>query len=183
MIEVKSSMARMEKQLFEETEIVKDFPEKGIVFRDLTTILRDKNLFDDCIELLLDKIYEQKIYFDTVAGIEARGFIFGSVIANDAYVGFIPVRKKGKLPRKVLSQKYSLEYGEQEIEIHLEDVVGKKILVVDDVLATGGTAEATCKLIEKAGGIVVGCLFVLEIEKLEGRKKLKDYKVISGAKV
>lgn len=182
-MEIKNNLKRAENQLIENTETIKDFPVKGVIYRDLTTILRDKNLLDDCIDLILEKIYQEQIHFDLVAGIESRGFIFGAIIANDSFTGFVPIRKKGKLPRNVIGQKYFLEYGEEEIEIHPDDVKDKSILIVDDVLATGGTMEATCKLIELSGGKVAGCVSVLEIEKLEGRKKLKDYKVISGAKV
>jgi len=165
----------------EKTKIIKDFPKKGIMFRDVTTILRDNKLFNQSIHLLLDKIAPLK--FDIIVGIESRGFIFGSVLAMDRYVGFVPARKKGKLPRKTISQKYLLEYGEAEIEINPEDIKGKRVLIVDDVLATGGTAEAVCKLVKRSGAKVVGCLFVLEIVALKGSKKLKKYKVISGLKV
>jgi adenine phosphoribosyltransferase len=173
-------MVDVVKEILENSEIIHDYPKKGIVFRDLTPILADKRLFSNCIDHL--SILSERFTFDVVAGVEARGFIFGSALAFETFAGFVPVRKKGKLPRKVVSEKYALEYGFDEIEVHVDDVKGKKVLIVDDVLASGGTAQATCKLIEKAGGIVVGCLFVVEIEALNGRDKLGST-VVSVVKV
>jgi adenine phosphoribosyltransferase len=117
---------------------------------------------------------------DYVAGIEARGFIFGSVLANRLDKGFIPVRKPGKLPADVLSQEYELEYGRDSVEVHVDAILkGKKYLVVDDLLATGGTSEAACRLIENGGGVVVGCLFLIELTDLGGRQKLRNRRIES----
>jgi len=168
-------------KVLETSEIIHDFPKKGIIFRDLTPVIANGELFSDLIYLLETKTWGLK--FDVIAGIESRGFVFGSALACDTGKGFVLVRKKGKLPRKTVSQKYALEYGFDELEIQIDDVAGKSVLIVDDVLATGGTSQATCKLIEKAGGKVVGCLFVLEIEALNGRKKLEETQIISGVKV
>jgi adenine phosphoribosyltransferase len=140
------------------------------LFKDLTPVLASREKLSFLGYLLFDEV--ALLQYDLVAGIESRGFIIGSLVAERAFKGFVPVRKKGKLPREKISQKYLLEYGEDELEVHLNDVKGKRVLVVDDVLATGGTAEATAKLIEKAGGEVIGFLFVIEISALNGRRKL-----------
>jgi len=158
---------------------IPDFPAKGIMFRDVTTLMKDKDVFKASCEYMKLAFSEYK-YFNYIAGIEARGFIFGSVLANISGKGFIPVRKPGKLPASVLSIDYELEYGTDKVEVHKDAIVKNEIyLVIDDLLATGGTAEATCKLIEKGGGIIAGCLFLVELPELGGRKKLIDRKVIS----
>ena len=160
---------------------IPDFPKKGIVFRDITTLLKDAAGFKQIIDLMLEDL--QKLSFDKIVGIESRGFIFGSVLAYLLQKGFIPVRKKGKLPAEVISEEYELEYGSDVLEIHSDALKqGEKVIIVDDLLATGGTAAATCKLVEKAGGEVAGNLFAIELEALEGRKKLEKYNVFSYLK-
>ncbi len=158
---------------------VPDYPKKGILFRDITTLLKDEAAFRTACECLV--LYSRGFRaFDFVAGIESRGFIFGSVLANLLGRGFVPIRKPGKLPAKVSSVDYELEYGKDTLEVHVDAIVeGAGYLVVDDLLATGGTANASCRLIEKCGGVVSGCLFVVELTDLEGRKMLKDRIVYS----
>ena len=157
---------------------IPDFPEPGIIFRDITGILRDA----DGLKLSIDKIQEllEGVEFDAVLRLESRGFIFGMPIAYNLHKAFIPVRKKGKLPRETVSKEYALEYGTAEIEIHKEDIrPGQRIVFVDDLLATGGTAKAAIDLIEELGGVVVKVLFVMELEGLHGRDVLKGYDVES----
>src|SRR3989338_8050510 len=150
---------------------VKDFPREGIVFKDITTALRDPVAFRHSVDLLAKHFRKQKI--DYIAGIEARGFIFGSALAYKLGVGFIPIRKPGKLPSKTEKVSYDLEYGRDTLEIHIDAFEpGKRVLIVDDLLATGGTAEAAVKLVKKIGGVIVGIAFVVELEFLHGRKKL-----------
>lgn len=150
---------------------VPDFPREGIIFKDITTVLRDGEAFKNCVDLLSEHFKKQKI--DYIAGIEARGFIFGSALAYKMGVGFIPIRKPGKLPSKTERVSYELEYGRDSLEIHIDAVEpGKRVLIVDDLLATGGTAEAAIKLVKKIGGIIVGIAFVVELEFLKGREKL-----------
>jgi adenine phosphoribosyltransferase len=150
------------------------YPKQGILFRDITTLLKDPAAFRAACDglVLLSSGFPE---FDYVAGIESRGFIFGSALAQMLGKGFVPIRKPGKLPAKVSSVDYELEYGRDTLEVHLDAVVaGAGYLVLDDLLATGGTANASCLLIEKSGGIVSGCLFVVELANLEGRKMLKN---------
>lgn len=158
---------------------VPDFPAPGIMFRDVTTLMKDREAYRvscKCMELSAKNFKT----FDYVAGIESRGFIFGSVLADKLVKGFVPVRKPGKLPARVLSIDYELEYGRDTVEVHADAIdEGAGYLVVDDLLATGGTAEATCRLIEKGGGLVVGCLFLVELTDLGGRQKLMSRKVVS----
>ena len=150
-----------------------DFPHEGIMFRDVTTLFADPRGFRMCIDQMLHPYAGQPI--DKVVGLEARGFILGGAIARQLGTGFVPVRKKGKLPGTTISQDYKLEYGEAIVEIH-EDAIeaGERILVVDDLLATGGTAEAGIKLIECLGGDIVGCSFIVDLPELGGRKKLQS---------
>ena len=158
---------------------IPDYPKKGILFRDITTLLKDKVAFRLTNESLVMHASEFPA-FDYVAGIESRGFIFGSVLANLLGIGFIPIRKPGKLPGEVNSVDYELEYGTDTVEVHVDAITeGAGYLVVDDLLATGGTANASCKLIEKCGGVVSGCLFVVELSDLNGRSSLKN-RVISS---
>ena len=157
---------------------IPDFPEPGIIFRDITGILRDA----DGLKLSIDKIQEmlEGVEFDAVLGLESRGFIFGMPIAYNLHKAFIPVRKKGKLPRETVSAKYDLEYGTAEIEIHKEDLrPGMKVVIIDDLIATGGTVEAAVKLAESLGAEVVKIAFVMELAGLQGRERLAGYDVES----
>ena len=157
---------------------IPDFPEPGIIFRDITGILRDA----DGLKLSIDKIQEmlEGVEFDAVLGLESRGFIFGMPIAYNLHKAFIPVRKKGKLPRETGSAKYDLEYGTAEIEIHKEDLrPGMKVVIIDDLIATGGTVEAAVKLAESLGAEVVKIAFVMELAGLKGRERLAGYDVES----
>ncbi|KAJ56006.1 adenine phosphoribosyltransferase [Actibacterium mucosum KCTC 23349] len=150
-----------------------DFPHEGIMFRDVTTLFADPRGFRMAIDQMLHPYAGVKI--DKVVGLEARGFILGGAIAHQLTVGFVPVRKKGKLPGTVISQDYKLEYGEAIVELHDDAIeAGERILVVDDLLATGGTAEAGIKLIERLGGEIVGCSFIIDLPDLGGRKKLES---------
>lgn len=152
---------------------VPDFPREGILFKDITTVLRDPEAFKKSVDLLAKHYEKQKI--DFIAGIEARGFIFGSALAYRLQKGFIPIRKPGKLPSKTERMSYELEYGIDSLEIHVDAVEpGKRVLIVDDLLATGGTAEAAIKLVKKIGGVIVGIAFVVELEFLKGRDKLPE---------
>jgi adenine phosphoribosyltransferase len=151
---------------------IPDFPHEGIMFRDVTTLFNDARGFRMAVDLLLHPYIGQRI--DRVAGLEARGFILGGAVAHQLSVGFLPVRKKGKLPHKTIEQSYALEYGEATVEIHEDSIEpGEHVLVVDDLLATGGTAEAGVKLIERLGGVVIGCAFVIDLPDLGGRAKLE----------
>jgi adenine phosphoribosyltransferase len=149
-----------------------DFPHEGILFRDVTTLFADARGFRMAIDQLLHPYAGQRI--DKVAGVEARGFILGGAVAHQMTTGFVPIRKKGKLPGATISQSYTLEYGEAVVEIH-DDALqpGEKVLLVDDLLATGGTAEAGIRLIERLGAQVIGCAFVVDLPDLGGRKKLE----------
>lgn len=149
-----------------------DFPHEGILFRDVTTLFADPRGFRMCVDQLLAPYAGQRI--DKVAGLEARGFILGGAVAHQLSTGFIPIRKKGKLPGAVISESYTLEYGEATVEVH-DDAIqpGEKVLLVDDLLATGGTAEAGLRLIERLGAQVVGCAFVVDLPDLGGRRKLE----------
>ncbi len=150
-----------------------DFPHEGILFRDVTTLFADARGFRICVDQLLHPYAGMQI--DKVVGLEARGFILGGAIAHQLTVGFVPVRKKGKLPGRTISQDYKLEYGEAIVELH-DDAIqpGEKILLVDDLLATGGTAEAGIKLIERLGGEIIGCAFVVDLPELGGRARLES---------
>lgn len=152
---------------------IPDFPHEGIMFRDVSTLFGDPRGFRMAIDLLLHPFTGQRI--DHVAGIEARGFILGGAIAHQLSVGFIPVRKKGKLPWKTIEQDYKLEYGDAIVEVH-EDAAkpGDKVLIVDDLLATGGTAEAAIKLVRRLGADVVGCAFVVDLPELGGGERLRS---------
>ena len=157
---------------------VKDFPKKGIMFRDITTLLQDPAALKSTTDSLYSNSKDLNI--TKVVGIEARGFIFGSLLAEKLNAGFVPVRKPGKLPAEKESATYALEYGTDTIEIHKDAIkYGEKVLLHDDLLATGGTARAAANLIEKLGGEVVQISFIIELLNLEGRKKLKNYDVKS----
>ena len=151
---------------------IADFPHYGILFRDVTTLFADPRGFRMCIDQLLHPYAGQRI--DTVVGLEARGFILGGAVAHQLGCGFVPIRKKGKLPGAVISEAYTLEYGEAVVEVHDDAIAaGQTVLVVDDLLATGGTAAAGIKLVERLGGVIVGCAFVVDLPELGGRKKLE----------
>ncbi|MBL8780667.1 MAG: adenine phosphoribosyltransferase [Alphaproteobacteria bacterium] len=151
---------------------IPDYPKPGIMFRDVTTLLGNARAFRTTVDLLVQPYAGLRI--DKVAGIEARGFIIAGAVAHQLSVGFVPVRKKGKLPWKTIAQTYDLEYGTDTVEIHEDAVLkGESVLLVDDLIATGGTAEAAIKLIEKAGGNVVGCSFIIDLPELKGRKRLE----------
>lgn len=160
---------------------IPDFPEPGVLFRDVTPLLADKDAYQESIRLLSDFAKEKKV--DLVVGPEARGFLFGCPVALALNCGFVPVRKPGKLPREVVSQSYDLEYGSNEIQMHSDSIQpGQNVLIVDDLLATGGTVDAAVSLIEKMGGNVVGIAFLIELDALKGRELLKDYDVYSVLK-
>lgn len=151
---------------------IPDFPHKGIMFRDVTTLFSDPRGFRICIDQLLSPYAGMRI--DKVVGLEARGFILGGAVAHQLSVGFVPIRKKGKLPGKTIEQAYQLEYGEAVMELHKDAILpGEKVLVVDDLLATGGTCEASIKLIERLGGDVVSAAFVIDLPELGGHKRLE----------
>ena len=157
---------------------IPDFPQEGILFRDITPLMQDGDAFKASIDELAD--YASRVGAEVVVGPESRGFMFGCPISYKLGIGFVPVRKPNKLPRETVSFKYSLEYGSNELHIHKDAIKkGQKVLVVDDLLATGGTTDATIKLIEELGGEVVGCCFIIELVDLKGREALKGYDVFS----
>lgn len=158
---------------------IPDFPEKGVMFRDITPLLLDTDYFRETIRQMLIKI--KKIRFSKVLGIETRGYLFGSVIAYKKKVGFVPVRKVNKLlPRRTIAQEYQTEYSVDGVKIHEDSITkGERVLIIDDLIATGGTVLATAKLAEKAGGKVAALLFLNELTYLKPREKLKGYKIIS----
>ncbi len=159
---------------------IPDYPKPGIMFRDVTTLLGDSLGLRKTVDELVQPFAGNRI--DKVVGIEARGFIIGGAVAHQLSVGFVPVRKKGKLPWRTIGQDYELEYGTDRVEIHTDAIAkGEKVLLVDDLIATGGTAEATLKLIERAGGEVVGCAFVIDLPDLGGRARLEKlgYEVLA----
>ena len=155
---------------------IPDFPEKGILFRDITTLLKNGEAFAAMIDEVAEKV--RPMNPEVIVGPESRGFILGAAVAYHLKKGFIPVRKPGKLPAEVLSHEYALEYGTVVLEIHRDAIQkGQPIVVVDDLLATGGTAEATARMIEELGGVVAGFVFLIELTYLDGRDKLKGYPV------
>jgi len=157
---------------------IKDWPIKGVIFRDLTTLMQDPAAFRESCDILYERYKDMNI--DKIVGIDARGFVFGAVLAYKLDIGFIPVRKKGKLPWKTIQETYSLEYGEDTIEIH-EDAIGKgeKVIIVDDLIATGGTIGATVKLVKQLGADIIECAFVVELPDLKGRDQIQGCKVFS----
>lgn len=164
--------------LYEYIADIPDFPSKGVLFRDVTPLMQDGKAFNEAIDKLVE--YASSKDVDIVVGPEARGFLFGCPVAIKLQKGFVPVRKPGKLPRETVSIKYELEYGSNEIFMHKDSIAkGQRVIIVDDLLATGGTVDAAIKLVESMGGIVVGCAFLIELEALKGRELLKGYDVFS----
>ncbi len=160
---------------------IPDFPKPGVLFRDVTTLIKDKAAFKKAVDELAKKYKGKKI--DKVVGVEARGFIFGAALAYKIGAGFVPVRKKGKLPCKIISAAYALEYGKDALEIHLDAIKpAEKVLIIDDLLATGGTVSAAIKLVEKLRGKIMGIEFVIELIDFKGRDKFKKYPVYSLVK-
>lgn len=157
---------------------IPDFPIEGILFRDVTPLMQDGEAFHEAISMLAD--YAKDKGAEVIVGPEARGFLFGTPVADRIKAGFVPVRKPGKLPRETVSYKYELEYGFNELFIHKDAIApGQKVLIIDDLLATGGTTEAAIKLVEGLGGIVVGCAYLIELEALKGRELLNGYDVFT----
>jgi adenine phosphoribosyltransferase len=171
-----STMTEQEKKIITDAiRDIPDFPEPGIVFKDITTLLNDKEAFGVLMNHLKER-YED-IDLDFIAGIDARGFIFGAALAQMLGIGFVPIRKKGKLPYTTVSEKYALEYGVDEVEIHIDAFRGikdAKVLLIDDLIATGGTAYAACNLIDKSGGNCVEACFILGLNFLDGQKKMSE---------
>lgn len=157
---------------------IKDFPKEGILFKDITPLLNNSKAVDLCLNNLLDLIDDKAIH--KVVGIESRGFFFGTLLAQKLDAGFVPVRKSGKLPFETISETYALEYGTDTLEMHKDAInKGDRVLIHDDVLATGGTAQAVCKLVEQLGGTIVQCNFLMKLDFLNGKEKLSAYNVKS----
>lgn len=164
------------KQLKDYVRSIPDFPEKGIIFRDITTVLKDS----DGLQLAIDSIQEKlkDVEFDLVLGAESRGFILGAPVAYNLKKGFVPVRKKGKLPCETVEESYDLEYGKATLEIHKDAIKpGQKVVIIDDLIATGGTLQAITKLVERLGGEVSKIVCLIELPELNGREKLEEYDV------
>ena len=159
---------------------IPDFPKPGILFRDITTLLRDAQGLKYTIDLFTQKCIDAGMTADFVVGMESRGFIFGTPLAYQLGAGFIPVRKKGKLPAEIYAIEYALEYGTDTLEVHQDALQpGSRVLIADDLIATGGTASATAQLIQKVGCELVGFAFIIELQELQGRKKLPDVPIIT----
>ena len=166
------------KEMKDYVRAIPDFPEHGIIFRDVTSVLQDPDGLALAIDSMKDLVKD--LDFDVVVGTESRGFMFGVPIAYELHKAFVPVRKKGKLPMETIEQSYDLEYGSATVEMHKDAILpGQKVVVVDDLIATGGTIEASIKMIEKLGGVVVKVVFLMELAGLKGRDKLKGYDVDS----
>ena len=160
--------------LKEKIRTVPLWPIKGVMFRDITTLLQDAAAFKETCDMLYDRYREMRV--EKVVAIDARGFIFGAVLAYKLNVGFVPVRKAGKLPYKTISESYTLEYGKSIVEMHIDAIKkGERVLVVDDLIATGGTISAATKLVEKLEGEIVECVFIVELPDLKGMDKIKKY--------
>lgn len=161
--------------------VIEDFPEKGISFKDITTLTKDSEAFKETVDLIVEDLKGKDV--DYIAGPEARGFLLGAAVAYALGVGFVPIRKPGKLPGEVISNEYQLEYGTNTLEMHMDSIEkGKKVAIVDDLLATGGTISSAVKLIESLGGIVVAMEFLIELEYLNGRDNIKGYHINSLVK-
>lgn len=157
---------------------IPDFPQPGIVFKDITPVLKDPHALKEVIEHMTDHAREVKP--DLIVGIESRGFVFGLPIALNLEVGFVPVRKLGKLPADKIHEEYALEYGTNTVEMHVDSIApGQRVVIVDDLLATGGTAAAAARLVERLGGQVVGFIFLIELTFLHGRKPIREYDIFS----
>ena len=166
------------KKIEEYVRSIPDFPEPGIIFRDVTSVLQDADGLQLAIDSMQDCLEGEE--FDVITGLESRGFIFGVPIAYNLHKPFVPIRKKGKLPRETVSVSYDLEYGSAEIEMHKDSIKpGQKVVIVDDLIATGGTIEAAIKLVEQLGGEVVKVVFLMELAGLKGRERLNGYDVAS----
>lgn len=168
--------------LKEKIRVIEGFPTEDISFKDITTLIKDKDDFKESVDTLVELVKKNGINdIDVIVGPEARGFIFGTAMAYAFSAGFVPIRKPGKLPAETVSYSYSLEYGQDTVEMHADAIKpGQKVLIVDDLLATGGTLDACAKLVEKLGGEVVGVVVLIELTELKGRDKLSGYKVISA---
>lgn len=167
--------------LKEKIRVIEDFPKKGISFKDITTLIKDGQAFREAIKSMAELIRHKEV--DLITGPEARGFIIGAPLAYELGVGFVPTRKNGKLPGKTLQAEYKLEYGSDIIEMHVDAIKpGQKVVVADDLLATGGTILSTIELVEKLGGQVSAVVFLIELEDLKGREQLSDYEVFSLVK-
>ncbi len=165
-------------KLKETIRSISDWPIKGVIFWDLTTLMQNPEAFRESCDILYERYKDQNI--DKIVGIDARGFVFGAVLAYKLGIGFVPVRKKGKLPFKTIQESYSLEYGKDTLEIH-DDAVekGEKVIIVDDLIATGGTIGATVKLVKKLGADIIECAFIVELTDLKGQSKIQGCKVYS----
>lgn len=162
----------------EKIRVIMDFPEKGIRFKDITTLLKEGKAFHAAIDAIAQPFQDQAI--DLVIGPEARGFVVGAPVAYALGVGFVPVRKPGKLPGETLNHQYSLEYGKDALEVHKDAIQpGQNVLIVDDLLATGGTTKAVIEMVEQLGGKIVGLAFLIELSYLEGRQSLEQYPIVS----
>jgi adenine phosphoribosyltransferase len=168
----------VESYLKEKIRDIPDWPQKGVLFRDITTLLKDPQAFTKAVDALEEKV--KRLDFESFVAVESRGFIFGSVLADRMKKGLIPVRKPGKLPYETISESYGLEYGTDTLAMHIDAVSkGAKVVLIDDLIATGGSALAVTKLVETLGGQVSACLFLIELTFLDGREKLKNYEVHS----
>jgi adenine phosphoribosyltransferase len=178
MVPVQKSLAQTELDLKDKLRVIPGWPKKGVNFIDITPVLSDAQAFRYVVDILTRYFSRKRI--DVVVGIEARGFLLGAPVAYKLGVGFVPARKKGKLPFKKLSMEYSLEYGTEYIEMHRDSIKkGERVAIIDDLLATGGTAEATLKLVQRLGGIVAGLAFLVELDFLNGRNKLNGYELLT----
>lgn len=168
----------MHEELIRTIRSVPNFPKQGIVFRDITTLLKDRGAFQHASNVLYERYKHERV--DKVVSIESRGYILGAVMAYRLNAGFVPIRKPGKLPAETISETYTLEYGTDTLEIHTDAIrAGERVLVHDDLLATGGTVQAACRLVERLGGVILGVSFLIELDFLNGRQKLGSRDVFS----
>lgn len=157
---------------------IPDWPIEGVIFRDLTTLMQDPVAYRNACDIFYNRY--KNMHIDKIVGIDARGFVFGAVLAYQLNVGFVPVRKKGKLPYKTVSAQYTLEYGKNTVEMHADAITeAEKVVIIDDLIATGGTIEAAVKLVKKLGGDILECGFIVELPELKGREKIKDQKIFT----